>query len=1146
MERGTLSEFPKYRTQLSLAGLVAAGFFCVISLLLLSCSADNKISGSVKGKGNPYLAIETAANGSGQKITDIQINPNEIQTIWAVERNGVHAFERMADVAWVSSGGVGTLSISPDGHSATFTALTPGSGTIRAFNDDFETTINVYVSSYYPPGDATLALADPTTGSNLYARQSLINVTIGSDGDAEGWCLSLVQNTRPANGAACNGGTGPDQGWYGTRPTMFTFPAGDTTYTIYMWTRATAEKLASSNAVSQSITVDSQPPPAPTVSLQDPLTASTTQTYDPTIAISITNDMDAMKWCVQDWDASGSAPAAPLYNDACFVTSRPTNHTFAASGNRNISVYTLDVASNVSTTAGTHNITYTPNTPPVANDDSATTGSAVALNINVLANDTDPNGDNPLYTISKTNGTNGTVVIEADDSVTYTPGAGFYGTDTFTYTIDDGRGGTDTGTVTVTVISPYTWTGNTGDGLWSTTGNWCGTVTAGVCDHNGAPPGGSDVAVFNSFCVNCNANMNVPINVGGVDMEPSYAGTITQNAGQSVTIGSSGWVQEAGNFVGGDQNFLVPSGSITIYDGSFTAPSAILGVRNNFIIDESPGSPTFVHNSGTLQFLTGSVQSTLDSGSQALNHLVVTKTSGGFNLTVTGTSVVNGDLSMTMGTSKLAAGIISVSGNVDIVSHGGSSSMGTVNFVGSGAQSLTVGAGQYAPNLQINKPSGTLTFLSTIQIANNYTWLQGAVDPNGQTLLFSGAYQSNVTPGATVFPHVVLARTLSGYHVTLLSDMNVVDLDLDSAAGAGLRGAGKAKVTGNVDLTGGAFGGSDGTIEIVGSGPQTITGIAGARLPNLIINKPADTLFLSGEIYSQQSWTHVLGAVNAGTSLVRFVDGTHVTIDATGMEFNDVIFAKGSGGYNTTIVGAMTVAGNLDINMGTTSRLNSGEIRVKGNVSLTAHQATSNAAITLIGTAPQTISQTDDQQYWPTGMLTIDSSGGVTMMSNLYLGGAGHHFKMQSGNFALNNYDFLDIDTFYMEVGPTFDNTNGRLSYITCGGPAACPRNDTTLNPYTFVGGGGNDNFSNPLNWCGDLTTGNCTRNWPAPGRPVWSISIATVPPAISPWTTTLTSKASGFLAATVAPSPRRRPRQSPWVRETGSTPVELLMVGTV
>ncbi|MCB0384747.1 MAG: hypothetical protein KDD43_05080, partial [Bdellovibrionales bacterium] len=61
MESGTLSEDPKYRNQLSLAGLVAAGFFCVISLLLLSCSADNKISGSVKGKGNPYLAIETAA-----------------------------------------------------------------------------------------------------------------------------------------------------------------------------------------------------------------------------------------------------------------------------------------------------------------------------------------------------------------------------------------------------------------------------------------------------------------------------------------------------------------------------------------------------------------------------------------------------------------------------------------------------------------------------------------------------------------------------------------------------------------------------------------------------------------------------------------------------------------------------------------------------------------------------------------------------------------------------------------------------------------------------------------------------------------------------------------------------------------------------
>ena len=37
--------------------------------------------------------------------------------------------------------------------------------------------------------------------------------------------------------------------------------------------------------------------------------------------------------------------------------------------------------------------------------------------------------------------------------MTYTPDAGFSGTDTFDYTISDGNGGTDTATVTITVAA---------------------------------------------------------------------------------------------------------------------------------------------------------------------------------------------------------------------------------------------------------------------------------------------------------------------------------------------------------------------------------------------------------------------------------------------------------------------------------------------------------------------------------------------------------------------------------------------------------------------------------------------------------------------------------------------------------------------
>jgi hypothetical protein len=88
------------------------------------------------------------------------------------------------------------------------------------------------------------------------------------------------------------------------------------------------------------------------------------------------------------------------------------------------------------------------NRNPVAVDDTATTVNGFPVTINVLANDSDPDGD-PLTVTGVTDPPNGTAVNNGDGTVTYTPDCGFFGIDTFDYTISDGQGGTDTGTVTV-------------------------------------------------------------------------------------------------------------------------------------------------------------------------------------------------------------------------------------------------------------------------------------------------------------------------------------------------------------------------------------------------------------------------------------------------------------------------------------------------------------------------------------------------------------------------------------------------------------------------------------------------------------------------------------------------------------------------
>jgi len=91
-----------------------------------------------------------------------------------------------------------------------------------------------------------------------------------------------------------------------------------------------------------------------------------------------------------------------------------------------------------------------PNRPPIATNGTATTAQDTPVTINVLANDSDPDG-NPLTIVSVTQGANGLVTTNGNGMVTYSPAMNFFGADHFTYTISNGQGGSATGMVSVTV-----------------------------------------------------------------------------------------------------------------------------------------------------------------------------------------------------------------------------------------------------------------------------------------------------------------------------------------------------------------------------------------------------------------------------------------------------------------------------------------------------------------------------------------------------------------------------------------------------------------------------------------------------------------------------------------------------------------------
>src|SRR5262249_48694671 len=149
------------------------------------------------------------------------------------------------------------------------------------------------------------------------------------------------------------------------------------------------------------------------------------------VTISVlANDTDPNGLALSVTNLSQPASGAAVRNSNGTVTYTPKTG-FAGTDTFTYQASDGQSASNVAT--GTVQVT---DSPPVSNNDSATTAQSKPVSISVLANDTDPDGD-PLSVVNLTAPANGTTSF-SNDVVTYTPKAGFIGTDTFTYQASDG------------------------------------------------------------------------------------------------------------------------------------------------------------------------------------------------------------------------------------------------------------------------------------------------------------------------------------------------------------------------------------------------------------------------------------------------------------------------------------------------------------------------------------------------------------------------------------------------------------------------------------------------------------------------------------------------------------------------------------
>lgn len=324
----------------------------------------------------------------------------------------------------------GTVTINPDGTivftpNADFNGATTISYAISDGNGGTATaTVNVTVA---PVNDAPVANPDSATTP----EDTTVNIApLGNDTDIDGDPL-IVTSAVAENGIVAINPDGtvdytPDADFNGTDTITYTISDGN------------------GGTATSTITVDVTPVNDPPATDGVPaLTGFDAQTVSTDVSIYFTDvDGDTLSY------TAAGLPAGLTIDPATGVITGTIDNSASQVAGGIYSVIVTASDGNGGTVSSTFNYTVT-NPAPDAVNDTASTDEDTPVVIPVLANDNDPDGD--ALSVVSANAANGSVIVNADGTITYTPNADFNGTDTITYTISDGEGGRDTATVTVTV-----------------------------------------------------------------------------------------------------------------------------------------------------------------------------------------------------------------------------------------------------------------------------------------------------------------------------------------------------------------------------------------------------------------------------------------------------------------------------------------------------------------------------------------------------------------------------------------------------------------------------------------------------------------------------------------------------------------------
>ncbi|MES2422806.1 MAG: Ig-like domain-containing protein [Pseudomonadota bacterium] len=342
------------------------------------------------------------------------------------------------------------IATDPDGDTLTFTKATdPANGAVVVnTNGTYTYTPN---ANYFGPDSFTVTVADgqggvvtttvnvtvtpvndvpvATPAASTTAEDTPVTGTVTAS-DADGNPLTFVKATDPANGTVVVNANGtytytPNANYFG--PDSFTVNVSD------------GQGGTTTTTVSVTVTpVNDIPVVAPPAPVTTPAGTPVGGTVTATDA-----DGNTLTFSQGGTPSNGTVVVNP--NGTYTYTPNP-----GFNGPDSFVVSVSDGAGGTAT--ATVNVTVTPvtpgNTPPVANPGAATTAEDTPVSGTVTASDVD--GDTLAFT-KATDPANGTVVVNANGTYTYTPNANYFGADSFTVTVSDGRGGSSTAVVNLTV-----------------------------------------------------------------------------------------------------------------------------------------------------------------------------------------------------------------------------------------------------------------------------------------------------------------------------------------------------------------------------------------------------------------------------------------------------------------------------------------------------------------------------------------------------------------------------------------------------------------------------------------------------------------------------------------------------------------------